>query len=331
MVSKKNLEENLEKNLKKNSTPSPEKIVILTGPTATGKSRFAFEFAQTRPEIEIINADSLLIYRGMDIGTAKPLPTELAQVPHHLVNIRDPSENFTAGDFVRTTEAAILDIQARGKRVLIAGGSGFYLKALLFGLWDTPPSDPHIKAQLQEYSNEELFRQLHDRDPNAADKIGKNDRYRLVRALEILQLTGKTPSNYQDTPRPPDPRFSLYLIDRPTSELFQRVNERTQQMLEDGIIAEYQRVRRDFPKCRPLLSVGYAQVGRFLADVSPPGRKIRSGIDGLNDEIQLATRQLIKSQRTWFKGQCEALAQTRKFQLDEELPVLEEAMKSVYE
>lgn len=314
-------------NPKLNST----KIAILTGPTATGKSSIALNWATENPEVELINADSLLVYRGLNIGTAKPTEAELQQVPHHLVNICNPDESFTAGEFVRATELAIETIYKKGKKPLIVGGTGFYLNSLLFGIWKVPASDPDVKKRLSEKENPELFQTLQKIDPVSAQKIGSSDRYRLIRFLEIFELTGKTPVELQaEHPTTPDPRFQLWIVDRENSELFSRIEQRTQKMLEDGLIDEFKKIQNQYPDCRPLKSVGYAQVHTFLEGLEVPGRKPKPGLEGLSEEIQLATRQLVKSQRTWFKGQETRVPETKRWILDSDLEKLKMELNSVY-
>ncbi|MCM2278212.1 MAG: tRNA (adenosine(37)-N6)-dimethylallyltransferase MiaA [Oligoflexia bacterium] len=303
------------------------KIGILTGTTAAGKTAIALELVARHPQIEIVNADSMLVYRGMDIGTAKPSREELRQVPHHLVDIRDPEEPFTAGDFHALARQAIDEIHARGKRALVVGGTGFYLKALLYGLWQAPKADPALRRELERLANPALHAELAARDPEAATRIGGNDRYRLIRALELLRLTGKSPTELEAQVAPvPDPRFELYIIDRPNPELETRIGARTAAMLEQGLVGETRALLAKFPSARALGAVGYAQVRAHLDQLPPRGRKIRPGLEGLSDEIALATRQLVKRQRTWLRGQ----AVGRWFILDRDLNELCSALDATY-
>lgn len=282
------------------------KILVLTGPTATGKTDRAIQMALVDSSIEIINADSMLVYRGMDIGTAKPTLAERQGVPHHLIDICNPDESFTAADFKRLAENAIEEIQSRGKWPLIVGGTGFYLKALLYGLWEAPAANPKLRALWESRSSEELFLALRAVDPRAADRIGANDRYRLVRALEIYEQSGKTPSQLEaEQRRDPDPRFDVVVMDwEDRGALEQRIRLRAKRMLDEGLIEETQAlIDRWGESIRPLSAVGYAQVVDYLGGVLPQGRMMAEGRTGLEDEIFLATRQLVKRQRTWFKGQ----------------------------
>ena len=280
------------------------RCVILTGPTATGKTSLALEAVKRIPELEIINSDSLLFYRGMDIGTAKPSRAELARAPHHLIDIRNPNEQFSAGDFVRAVEQVLRDLANRGKRALFVGGSGFYLKALLYGLWDAPPTDLALREKLEAISQEELFQKLSKLDSEFALKIGINDRYRTIRALEMIELAQKTPTQLaHEHSGKPDERFELWVIDRDTEVLHHRIAQRTEEMLQNGLISEVEALQKNFPESRALGAVGYFEVTEYLAGHLPSGRKLREGLLGLRDEIELATRQLVKRQRTWFKSQ----------------------------
>lgn len=301
-------------------------IAILTGPTASGKTEIALNLPAS---VEILNADSMLFYREMNIGTAKPSEQELQSKPHHLINIRNPNESMTAGEFYRAAMETIQSIHARKKRVLVVGGSGFYLKALLYGLWDVPPSDPQIRAHLESLSNEELWNQLEIQVPENLIKIAKQDRYRLIRANEIFLQTGKTPSllDAQTKEKMPDPQFKLLIIDRPSTELFHRINKRTQIMIQSGLIQETQAIRERYPNARALHSVGYAQVCQYLENRQPPGRKIARGVEGLQCEIELATRQLVKRQRTWLRGQKAG----QWFELDSDKTKLLEELQKFYE
>ncbi len=307
-------------------------IGILTGSTATGKSDIALEFANRHGDVEIINADSLLVYKDMNIGTAKPTASELNQIPHHLIDIRTPHESFTAGEYYRSAHQAINEIQDRNKRALIVGGTGFYLKTLLFGIWNTPPTDPGIRDELKNSPNHVLYEKLHQLDPTSACRIGQKDQYRLIRALEIIELTGKTPTELQSkVQKHPDPRFHLWVIDRPNPDLDHRIAQRTQRMITNGLIDEFRFLQTHYPKSRALAAIGYAQVANYLTDQKPLGRKIKPGIEGLQQEIQLATRQLVKSQRTWFRNQTQHVPQSQWFLLDRDRTQLEKTMDSVYQ
>ncbi|MFN7684759.1 MAG: tRNA (adenosine(37)-N6)-dimethylallyltransferase MiaA, partial [Oligoflexia bacterium] len=228
---------------------------ILAGPTAAGKTQFALEVA-SELNLEIINADSLNVYRGFNIGTAKPSTSERASVPHHLIDIRDPLEKFTAADFVREVHAL-----CSSRRALIVGGTHFYLKALCLGLWDAPPTQPEYRNSLMSVETSELFEKLLKRDPDQALKVGRKDRYRIIRALEILEFSDKIPSLLESQAKSkaleqgPDPRFALFWIDRDNTELNERIALRTRQMIEQGLIDETRELLARFPGARALHSV----------------------------------------------------------------------------
>ncbi len=307
---------------------------ILSGPTASGKTSFALHWA-SQLGLEIINADSLLVYRGFDIGTAKPTREEQNQVPHHLIDCCPPETSFTAAEFVREVERLSQEIHARGRRCLIVGGTPFYLKALCFGVWDAPPTHPEFRESLAPQSNTELHRRLSEKDPQRALQIHSEDRYRVIRALEILEFSPKK-SHSEITSSLPNPerlaRYPLLWIDRDTEELEARIRLRTEQMLEAGLIEETERLRRAHPNARALKSVGYQQVQNYLDGAAPQGRKIPPGKAGLSSEISLATRQLVKSQRTFLKSLSTQLGpeHARRFLLDAELSELESALTALY-
>lgn len=313
-------------------TPPPFPVAILTGTTASGKTATALEFARAHREIEIINADSLLVYCGFTIGTAKPSAEEMAEIPHHLVDIRNPTEVFTAGDFVRECEAALKDIHARGKRAMIVGGTGFYLKALLFGLWDAPKSPPALRASLETMIDIDLYESLYAKDPTAAEKITRGDRYRLIRALETIETTGKTPTQLEReaVARESVPGLSLLITDRESDELKKRIALRSELMLKGGFLDEVRELRTRYEAARPFEAVGYAEAVRFLEGRAPEGRKVPEGIDGLKSEIILATTQLAKRQRTWFKGQFGRVSRLMFFTLEADREKLWAELEQTY-
>jgi tRNA dimethylallyltransferase len=303
----------------------PAQSLILTGPTAAGKTALALRLAEAHGRIDIVNADSLLVYRGMDIGTAKPTEEERARVPHRLIDLRDPGESYTAGDFRRDAIAALDSIELAGRRALIVGGSGFYIKALLYGLWDAPPADPALRARLE--GRDDLYELLRARDPTAALRIGPADRYRLVRALELLELTGRTVSELRnEEPATPDPRFALAWVDRADEELQPRIEARARAMVGAGLLDETRALLEKHRGVAQLQSVGYSQAVDYLDGKSPEGRKITPGEDGLISEIALATRQLVKRQRTWLRS-----AGAERFVLDGDVARLEARFREIYE
>lgn len=284
------------------------RIGVLTGPTATGKTELAHALAdRLRAQgitLELINGDSLLFYRSLDIGTAKPTADERARYTYHGLDthaLGDPP--LTAAEFAATTRRTLDGIHARGARALVVGGSGFYLKALLHGVWDAPPTDLKLRARLETETTAALHARLAALDAKSADRIGFGDRYRLIRALEICELSGSTPTELQARMPQADPRFVPFVIDRPQAELDARIRARTQAMLDQGLLDEVRTLRPQAPDSRAWKAVGYREACAFLDGVAPSGRKPKPGLEGLAQEIELATRQLVKSQRTWFRGQ----------------------------
>ena len=305
-------------------------IAVLTGPTAVGKSDFAYSLCERHPEIEIIHADSIALYRHADIGSAKPSAELQKKFPHHLIDVKNPDQVYTAGDFVRDVRKILDDVSSRSKRALIVGGTGFYLKALLYGLWENEFSmkaDPKLREEFSRLPSSELYRRLTEVDPSAALRIGANDKYRLIRALEIWEISKKTVSELDHAlATEPDPQFALLVVDREQNDLLARIKSRTQNMLKTGLITETQSLLQSFPTSRVLQAVGYAQVCDYLKKKLPPGRKIKPGIEGLQEEIELGTRQLVKRQRTWFRGQETA----QWFVLDAEKKKLENTLEEIY-
>ncbi|MDP1955770.1 MAG: tRNA (adenosine(37)-N6)-dimethylallyltransferase MiaA [Polaromonas sp.] len=286
--------------------------IALTGPTACGKTAAAMAIA-ARHAVEIISVDSALVYRGMDIGTAKPTAAELAAVPHHLIDIRDPLQAYSAAEFVADATRLIDDIRARGKLPLLVGGTMLYLKALQDGLDDMPPADPAIRAQLLAEAGAKGWPALHAElatvDAVTAARLAPNDSQRISRALEVFRLTGqplaffhqknatKTIAGYAD-PERAGAIISLEPDDR--TWLHQRIAQRFDAMLAGGFLDEVRALRArgdlhaDLPSMR---CVGYRQAWEVLDGSSPMAE--------LRDKGIAATRQLAKRQITWLRSMPE--------------------------
>ena len=276
--------------------------LFLMGPTASGKTALAIELRQHLP-VEIISVDSALIYKGMDIGTAKPDAAELALAPHRLIDILDPSVAYSAADFRRDALAAMHEITAQGKIPLLVGGTMMYFKALLEGLSPLPSADPEIRAQIETRAAQEGWQVLHDElsriDPIAGTRIHPNDPQRLSRALEVYYISGKTMTELTETAGENLPfnayQFAIAPADRKI--LHQRIEMRFQMMLkagfEDEVRALYQRgdLHPDLPSIR---CVGYRQMWSYLAGEISYDDMVYRGI--------CATRQLAKRQMTWLRG-----------------------------
>ncbi|CAJ48335.1 tRNA (adenosine(37)-N6)-dimethylallyltransferase MiaA [Bordetella avium] len=282
-------------------------LICLAGPTAAGKSAATLALAERWP-LEIINVDSATIYRGMDIGTAKPSAAEQAQVAQHLLDIRDPSQAYSAADFRTDTLALIEDIQARGRIPLLAGGTMLYYKALREGLDDLPQADPVLRAELEARAANEGWPALHAElarhDPITAARLSPNDSQRIQRALEVCLLSGRAMSALLTgtrRPAPSDLRFvtiSLEPSDR--AGLHARIAQRFDAMLQAGLEAEVRSLKQRtdlHPGLPSVRCVGYRQMWAYLdGEVS---------FDEAREQGIAATRQLAKRQLTWLRAQPE--------------------------
>ncbi|NKB46335.1 MAG: tRNA (adenosine(37)-N6)-dimethylallyltransferase MiaA [Legionellales bacterium] len=277
------------------------KVVCLMGPTASGKTQLAVALHQQFAS-DIISVDSVMVYRGMDIGTAKPSATLLAQAPHQLIDVRDPTQPYCVANFCQDAQTFIQASLAAQRIPLLVGGSMLYFHALQTGLADMSAADTNVRRQLEHQANEQgwaaLYTQLTQVDPVAAANINPNDRQRIQRALEIYHVTGKPMSQHWQQPLPPaDYEFiNLALIASDRAILHQRIEQRVQQMLADGLIAEVNGLfeRGDLDLALPALrSVGYRQVWLYLQGAYD--------VQTMQDKITAATRQLAKRQLTWLR------------------------------
>lgn len=283
-------------------------VICLTGPTAAGKSAATLALARRWP-IEIINMDSATIYRGMDIGTAKPSAQEQAQVRHHLLNIRDPAQNYSAADFAHDANQSIGDIFARGKLPLLSGGTLMYYKALREGLNELPPANPALREQIDEEARKKGWPALHAElagyDPQTAKRLAPNDSQRLQRAIEVYRSTGKPLSAWLNEQRAtPSPyRFATISLE-PSNRLVlhQRIAQRYRQMLEQGLLDEVRALhqRSDLhPGLPSIRCVGYRQLWDHLEGATSLEQAVEQAI--------AATRQLAKRQLTWLRSMPERI------------------------
>jgi tRNA dimethylallyltransferase len=282
------------------------KLVVVLGPTAVGKSDIALELA-LHMNGEIINADSQQVYRQMDIGTAKPSAKLLQKIPHHVIDVVDPDEEFNVARYRELATAGIHDIRKRAKQPIVCGGTGLYIKALTRGLFLGPAQDAGIRAALtlkaQRDGLSTLYERLEQIDPSATSWIHPNDRQRIIRALEVYELTGKPMSEWQKGHAFGETPFTTLKIglDRQRAELYDRINQRCDQMIEAGLVDE---VRGLFAQgysldLKPVCSLGYRHMGLFLM-----------GKMSLEEAVFLMkrdTRRLAKRQLTWFRSDKEIL------------------------
>jgi tRNA dimethylallyltransferase len=287
-----------------------QKAWFLTGPTASGKTAVGIQLAR-EIDAEIISLDSMALYRGMDIGTAKPSKVEQRAVPHHLIDILTPAEEFSVAQYLEAATAAAHKIASRGKHVLFVGGTALYLKALLRGLFSGPTADWKLRQELEEVARLEGPLVLHDRlqkiDPAAAAKLHPNDVRRIIRALEVHQTTGQPISSLQrqfDQGRPAG-QCRVFVLDWPREQLDARIRRRVDEMFAAGLIDEV----------KTILSVGKSVIpSTGLSRTASQAVGYKEVLDLLNDQrdlpstielVKLRTRQFAKRQLTWFRSLSE--------------------------
>jgi tRNA dimethylallyltransferase len=279
-------------------------LIAIVGPTASGKSALALRLARER-DGEIVSCDSQQVYRGLDIGTAKASPEERRAVPHHLIDVVDPDQEFSAAEFARRGRAALADITARRRLPVVAGGTGLYLRALLEGLFDGPSRDEETRRRLEDladrFGDPRLHRLLSHRDPASAARIHPRDRVRIVRALEVLRVTGRPLSDHHR--EKPDPltgyRTLVVGLDPDRAALRRVVEERTRRMIEGGLLDEVRGLldRGYAPNLRPLQSIGYREAVAVVRGEMGPAEAERA--------IVTATMRFAKRQMTWFRHQAD--------------------------
>ena len=282
------------------------RAIALMGPTASGKTDLALALAAEWP-LEIVSVDSALVYRGLDIGSAKPARETLARVPHWLVDVCDPHEAYSAARFAADADLAMRDIHGRGRVPLLVGGTGLYFRAVLDGLSEMPASDPALRTQLEHEAGqsgwERLRAELEAADPAAAARIAPADRQRTLRALEVWRATGTPISAWQGRARGGRGHRVLRLVLAPSSRatLHDRIAQRFDAMLAAGFLDEVRRLRRD-PRLHPGLpsmrAVGYRQAWQYLDGAFDEA--------GFRSRAIAATRQLAKRQLTWLRGELAA-------------------------
>ena len=285
---------------------TPDKIIIICGPTASGKSDLAVRLAHTL-DAEIINADSMQVYRGLDIGTAKPAQDQQGGIMHHLIDVVDPDQNFSAADFVVAADAAIKDIISRGKRAVVVGGTGLYIRALVNGLVDSPSGAGEMRLSLQDEASrvgkEAMLDKLRKVDPELAESLHPNNLVRIIRALEVFQLTGIPLSLYQKEHAFSTRRYDTLKIGISANreQLYARIEDRVDQMLAAGLLNEVKNLLaagfgRDLKSMR---SIGYKESAAYLSG--------ELSYEETVNLIKLNTRHYAKRQVTWFKAEPDIL------------------------
>ena len=284
---------------------TPVNVLVLCGPTGSGKTSFAVTLAEHFP-LEVISADSRQVYRRMDIGTAKATAWERAKLPHHMIDLIDPDEEFSVADFVDAARPLISAIAQRGKIPCVVGGTGLYIRALLGGLAKLPAGNERLRAELHrreaELGSGTLFRDLQRVDPVSAARIHPNNLVRIVRALEVYELCGKRMSDLQAEHEFSDRPFRTLKLamEIPRAELFARIDHRAEHMLHEGLVAEVEALARDYsPRLKALQTLGYREVLRYLEGAVDQVQML--------EEIRRHTRQYAKRQLTWFKNEREII------------------------
>ena len=276
------------------------KLIVICGPTGVGKTTLSLEMAD-RFNGGIIGADSMQIYRYMDIGTAKPTRAEQARIPHYMIDVVNPDVDYDAARYLREAREAADDLCKQGRIPFVVGGTGFYIKALLYGLFDGAPTNPAIREQLRTDAKTEGGQALHRRlvaaDPDSASRIHENDTYRVIRALEVYEHTGGPLSRYQDSHQFADDPFDglTICLNRDREILYERIDRRVEQMMEDGLVDEVKHLLEMgySEKHRPMQALGYRHALDFLAGRTP--------YEEMVDTLKRDTRHYAKRQLTWFR------------------------------
>jgi tRNA dimethylallyltransferase len=284
------------------STKGLPKILVVAGPTAVGKTSLSLEVAE-RLGGEIVNSDSVQLYRHLDIGTAKPSEAERTRVPHHLFDVLDPDEESNVSDFLEMAGEAIEDILGRGKLPILVGGTGMYVRILVHGLFEAPPPDEALREEHRAIAADKGRAFLHDKlaevDPTLAERVHPNDLVRISRGLEVYAQTGKPLSVHQREHRFQAPNYDALKIAllRPRDELYERINQRVDLMMEQGLLEEYESlIARGYDRgLKPLQSLGYRQMGEHIFDDVP----IDQAVEGMKRQ----TRRYAKQQIGWFRGE----------------------------
>ena len=278
----------------------PSRRIFIAGPTAVGKSEIALRLAE-KIGGEIISVDSMQVYRGMNLGTSKPSADERARIPHHLVDVCELSESFDAARFCQLAGQAAVEIESRNRVPIFCGGSGLYFRAFLEGLGDAPPANPAVRIELEQVPLEALLLELEKSDPATFARIDRQNRRRVLRAVEVFRITGK-PFSPQRAAWTPTPRTgsSFFALKRTTADLQARINGRVDRMFANGLVEETRQLLERGLNKNPtaMQALGYRQIVEMLQK----GRPLLETIE----LVKIRTRQFAKRQMTWFQRQSDA-------------------------
>ena len=271
------------------------------GCTACGKGRLAFELARRRGA-EILSIDSMKVYRRMDVGTAKPGPEYRQAIKHHLIDVVEPYETFSVGRYVEMADEVLDEVQKRQRPIIAVGGTAMYIRALIEGLFEGPPADADLRDRLRQEAAEKGIACLHERlygvDPVSAERIHPNDLKRIIRALEVYELTGQGISSYQTNFRSGKYRqpWRIYCLQRKKEDNNRRINQRVKKMIEEGLVDEVKSLREEEKGLskQAAQAVGYAEIIEHLQG--------RIGLEEAVEKIKINTRRLAKRQRTWYRS-----------------------------
>ena len=280
----------------------PPKILVVVGPTASGKTKLSVELA-LRHNGEVVSADSMQIYRTMDIGTAKPTVEERQGVPHHMLDVADPEEDFSVARYVEQAAACVDDILARGKLPILAGGTGLYIDSLLSGrtfaaFAPDSPLRARLQQQFRQEGGEKMWQRLREIDPEAAARLHPNDEKRIIRALEVWHQTGKTITQHNLETQAIPPRYDALTIGlafQEREDMWERIDRRVDEMMSAGLVEEVRALlARGVPQgCTALQAIGYKEMVQAVLE--------DGDVLAAAEEVKLRSRQYAKRQLTWFR------------------------------
>lgn len=289
----------------KNVKQRKGKLLVIIGPTAVGKTKLSIELAK-RFNGEIISGDSMQVYKGMDIGTAKIRQEEMEGIPHYLLDIKEPHESFSAAEFQEKANRCIEDIHSRGKLPIIVGGTGLYIQSVIYDYhFSESPSDPDYREKLEQEVRESgigpVFEKLKEVDPDSANRIHPNNIRRVIRALEIFHCTGKTMSDQLEQ-QPSEMKYDTCMVGltMEREQLYNRINQRVDKMFEDGLVKEVQSFfDQDLRDCQSIQAIGYKELYDYFEG--------RASLEDAADTLKQNSRRYAKRQLTWFRNKMDVI------------------------